>query len=322
MVVPSSHRRVRAFPVAILAAATALVSLPRVNDLAYLAVRGRHGGLTRRQAAAPGPGAFGAMEDLMKDPEKLKQVQQNVEELMKDPEKKKAIDEWQARAQSGVEKLKQDPEMAAFFEDVEKNGMDALKRYEGNDVVLQKFSAAMGGPEDMLKAMGGSGGMGGMGGGMGAGMGAGVAAPAARSFKPGDEVFVTGLTKAPELNGKKAMVVPPTAEERKSLEGTDRMIVRLVDSGDQFAVRPANLETSDERANAALGSDLEDVSLFDPAVQSETAKLRESGKLEDLRKDPELAPIFKDIEKNGMGALEKYWNDDKLMAKISKAMGQ
>jgi len=35
-----------------------------------------------------------------------------------------------------------------------------------------------------------------------------------------------------------------------------------------------------------------------------------------------LKPIFEDIKKNGMGALEKYWNDDKLMGKISKAMGQ
>ena len=29
---------------------------------------------------------------------------------------------------------------------------------------------------------------------------------------------------------------------------------------------------------------------------------------------------MKDIKKNGMTALEKYWGDEKLMAKISKAL--
>ena len=31
---------------------------------------------------------------------------------------------------------------------------------------------------------------------------------------------------------------------------------------------------------------------------------------------------LKDIKKNGMSALEKYWGDEKLMAKISKASSQ
>mmetsp|Transcript_51054 Transcript_51054/g.137030 ORF Transcript_51054/g.137030 Transcript_51054/m.137030 type:complete len:138 (-) Transcript_51054:99-512(-) len=134
-------------------------------------------------------------------------------------------------------------------------------------------------------------------------------------------VIIRGLKAKPELNGKKAMVVPPTAEERETLKGTGRLIVRLIDSGEQFAVKPDNLKTTAEEADAMMGSSLEDISMYNPAIQSEAAKLRESGKLDDLANDPELKPIFEDIKKNGMGALEKYWNDDKLMAKISKVMG-
>mmetsp|Transcript_32341 Transcript_32341/g.73705 ORF Transcript_32341/g.73705 Transcript_32341/m.73705 type:complete len:179 (-) Transcript_32341:188-724(-) len=160
-----------------------------------------------------------------------------------------------------------------------------------------------------MPGMGGPGGMPGMGG------------PPPASYKPGDEVIINGLSKAPELNGKKAMVVPPTADEKKTLEGTDRLIVRLMDSGDQFAVRPANLRTTAQEADSALDKNLEDVSVYNPALQTEAAKLRDSGKLADLQNDPELKPIFEDIKKNGMGALEKYWDDQELMAKISKAMG-
>merc|ERR1719188_2561656 len=154
------------------------------------------------------------------------------------------------------------------------------------------------------------------------GVGTSPQAPGAvPSFKAGDEVIINGLQAKPELNGKKAMVVPPTAEERESLAGTGRLIVRLIDTGDQFAVKPDNLRTTAQEADELMSSSLEDVSMYNPALQTEAAKLRESGKLEDLRNDPELQPIFEDIKKNGMSALEKYWNDDKLMAKISKAMG-
>lgn len=244
------------------------------------------------------------MQEMMKDPEKMKELQAQVDQMMSDPSKKKMMEDYSKNMQSSVEKLRADPEMKEFFEDVEKNGFEALKKWEKNEVIMAKFSRATGGPM----------GMAGM-----AGAGA-PAAPAAPAFAPGAQVIIDGLQKAPELNGKKAMVVPPTAEEQKTLEGTDRLIVRLLDSGDQFAVRPANLQTITQAADNALSGSLEDVSMYNPALQTEAAKLRESGKLNDLKEDPELKPIFDDIKKNGMGALQKYWNDEKLMGKISKAM--
>merc|ERR1719401_1797747 len=129
---------------------------------------------------------------MMKDPEKVKQMQKDMEEMMKDPEKVKMFQK-QEQMMSAVEKLKDDPEMKDFFEDVKKEGFDALKKYENNPTVLRKFSEATGGPQAMM------GGMGGMPGGMPGGYGAGAppAAPPPRTFKPGDEVFIRGLAKAP-----------------------------------------------------------------------------------------------------------------------------
>jgi len=252
-----------------------------------------------------------ALEDLMKDPEKMKQFQGEVDKMMQDPEKKKAYEAYAKQTQDAVAKLQNDPELKDFFEDVQKNGLEAMKKYENDERILEKFSRATGGPQAMpgMEAM-----MGGMGG----------APPprAAPAFKPGDEVIISDLVQKPELNGRKAMVVPPQPDERKTLEGTDRLIVRLIDSGDQFALRPKNLRTTAQEADELMSSKLEDVSLYNPALQTEAAKLRESGKLEDLQNDPELKPIFEDIKKNGMSALEKYWDDKELMAKISKALGQ
>eukprot|EP00210_Caulerpa_lentillifera_P008349 g7963.t1 len=41
-----------------------------------------------------------------------------------------------------------------------------------------------------------------------------------------------------------------------------------------------------------------------------------------LREDPELKSIFDEISRDGMNAIEKYWNDMELMSKISKRMGE
>ena len=45
------------------------------------------------------------------------------------------------------------------------------------------------------------------------------------------------------------------------------------------------------------------------------------GKVGSVQDDPELAPMFEDIQKNGMQAMMKYWNDPKVLAKIGERMG-
>eukprot|EP00434_Breviolum_minutum_P022553 symbB.v1.2.019899.t1/scaffold1641.1/size211090/14 len=151
--------------------------------------------------------------------------------------------------------------------------------------------------------------------------------PLCCAARAGDvEVVALLLEKSVDLESGELTPLCLAAESGhlEALKGksTSRLIVRLIDSGDQYAVKPENLRTTEEEANELMGSSLEDVSIYNTALQSEAAKLRESGKLDDLQNDPELKPIFEDIKKNGMGALEKYWEDEKLMAKISKAMGQ
>jgi hypothetical protein len=270
---------------------------------------------TVAKAGMPGVDGFDtkAMEELMKDPEKLKKLQEEAAKIMEDPEKAKMITQWQEQMQASVKKLEDDPEMKDFFADIKANGLEAMKKYESDERILRKFSMATGGPQNMP----GMPGMPGMGGTPAPGMAA-TAAP--RTFKPGDQVIITGLGKAPELNGRKAMVVPPTAEEQKTLQGTNRLIVRLLDTGDQFAVKPENLRTTAEEVDNLMSNNIEDMAFSNPALQTEAAKLRESGKLDDIQNDPELQPIFADIKKNGMAALEKYWNDEKLMKKINQVM--
>jgi len=236
------------------------------------------------------------LQETLSDPQKQEEMKKLAEGIMADPEKAKAMETYNKQMEERVAKLRADPEMKEFFEDIDKNGIEAISNWENNEEILRKFSQAMGGvPGVPVGAVPGS-------------------------FQPGQEVIIKDLAKKPELNGKKAMVVPPTPEEQKALEGTDRVIVRLLDSGDQFAVMPNNLQSTSQAAQAAMASGLENISPQDAAVQAEAARLRESGKLDGLQNDPELKPIFDDIKKNGMGALEKYWNDERIMGKISKAM--
>merc|ERR1719326_493764 len=54
----------------------------------------------------------------------------------------------------------------------------------------------------------------------------------------------------------------------------------------------------------------------DPAT---TEKMK--AKMEALKEDPEMAEIMKEIEAGGPSAMMKYWNDPKVLQKISGAMG-
>lgn len=41
-----------------------------------------------------------------------------------------------------------------------------------------------------------------------------------------------------------------------------------------------------------------------------------------VQNDPELRPMFEEMKTGGMGAMMKYWNDPKVLAKIGEKMGQ
>ncbi len=40
-----------------------------------------------------------------------------------------------------------------------------------------------------------------------------------------------------------------------------------------------------------------------------------------LQEDPELKPIFEEIQKGGMGAMMKYMNDATFLAKVGEKLG-
>ena len=44
-------------------------------------------------------------------------------------------------------------------------------------------------------------------------------------------------------------------------------------------------------------------------------------KLASLREDPEFKDMFEDIQKNGMAAMMKYYNDPQWIAKLGRKMG-
>ncbi|CAJ1367216.1 unnamed protein product, partial [Effrenium voratum] len=94
-----------------------------------------------------------SLEEMMKDPEKMKKMQGEIEKIMQDPDKRKQIEEYQKMTEQAVDKLKDDPELKDFFEDVKKNGIDAMKKYENDERILEKFSKATGGAGVRLEAL-------------------------------------------------------------------------------------------------------------------------------------------------------------------------
>jgi hypothetical protein len=66
----------------------------------------------------------------------------------------------------------------------------------------------------------------------------------------------------------------------------------------------------------------------DPAVSGMLSQMNNpaytsmiQSKMSELKNDPELASIMKEIETGGPQAMMKYWNDPSVLAKLGKAMG-
>lgn len=66
----------------------------------------------------------------------------------------------------------------------------------------------------------------------------------------------------------------------------------------------------------------------DPNMQQMMSTMQDpeyKGKVEEamknLKTDPELGPLFEELEGAGPAAMMKYWNDPEVLSKISKAMG-
>ncbi|KAK9819574.1 hypothetical protein WJX81_003882 [Elliptochloris bilobata] len=65
-----------------------------------------------------------------------------------------------------------------------------------------------------------------------------------------------------------------------------------------------------------------------PEVQTQMAEMQAAmqnqqlqARMAELKDDPDLQPMLADIQKNGMSALMKYWNDPKWLSKVGSKLG-
>eukprot|EP00406_Dinophysis_acuminata_P032111 CAMPEP_0179375180 /NCGR_PEP_ID=MMETSP0797-20121207/87675_1 /TAXON_ID=47934 /ORGANISM="Dinophysis acuminata, Strain DAEP01" /LENGTH=334 /DNA_ID=CAMNT_0021091189 /DNA_START=8 /DNA_END=1007 /DNA_ORIENTATION=- len=154
------------------------------------------------------------MQELMKDPAAMKQLQEAFANVLKDPKQREAFEEQQRQMASALEKLSLDPALKQFFQDIQKDGLGAMKKYENDGGLLKKLTAAMGGA-------------------------ARHAGPArgARG-RSGDEVVIDGLSQAPELNGRRATVVSRVAGDEVGADGAARVVVQPLEAREPQARRP------------------------------------------------------------------------------------
>jgi len=254
------------------------------------------------EAAAAEQQLRALQQQLGLDPAQARKMQAEVEKLLADPAKRQALEAMQQRLQGQLAGLEGDPDLQAALADVRKNGLDAMSKYEKDENIMRKFNEAAANLEQFTGAMD---------------MPTATSGSMASGFQPGAEVQLQGLQGRPELNGQSAVVLPLTAEEQGSLKDSGRILVRLFSSGEQFAVKPDKLRIASSQAEAATMPS--DTGL--PPKSTGRSLQEMVGKLENLESDPELRPIVEDIRQHGMGALERYSKDDKLMARIYKAMG-
>eukprot|EP00435_Cladocopium_sp_Y103_P012356 s450_g3.t1 len=123
-----------------------------------------------------------------------------------------------------------------------------------------------------------------------------------------------------------------TPVPRKISDGTQMEICRLPDVDDETwkevcAYVQSNPETAKTLQNFAKNPDAMRGWLQTQAIAEHySTKLSQEDnivqeRVKSLEADPELAPIFEDIKKNGIEAAMKYYQDEEMMLKISQRMG-
>mmetsp|Transcript_31837 Transcript_31837/g.59868 ORF Transcript_31837/g.59868 Transcript_31837/m.59868 type:complete len:265 (-) Transcript_31837:271-1065(-) len=121
-------------------------------------------------------------------------------------------------------------------------------------------------------------------------------------------------------------------ETLKISDGTTMEIARLPDVDDSTwaevrAYVESNPDTAKSLQNFAKNPDAMRGWLQTQAIAEHYNTKLANGdtpvkdKVKSLESDPELAPIFEEIKKNGMEAAMKFYQDEELMLKISQKMG-
>jgi len=111
------------------------------------------------------------------------------------------------------------------------------------------------------------------------------------------------------LPGMPGMPSMPAMDPSKVMEAMQRMMTE----NPEFMTAAESLG----RGLMAQSMDKESLAMLElfqnPANQAALKK-----RMDDLKEDPELSDVLKDIEENGQGALMKYMNEPEIMAKVGR----
>ena len=132
--------------------------------------------------------------------------------------------------------------------------------------------------------------------------------PAFKSMAENMQANMAAGGALPGAGAAGPMGMPPGVDPKQAMEAMQNVMAN-----------PAFMQMA-EKLGTQMMQDPQMASMMqqmqDPAT---TEKMK--AKMEALKEDPEMAEIMKEIETGGPSAMMKYWNDPKVLQKISGAMG-
>ncbi|KAI8463679.1 MAG: hypothetical protein J3K34DRAFT_139836 [Monoraphidium minutum] len=130
----------------------------------------------------------------------------------------------------------------------------------------------------------------------------------------GSRAFTAAAAPAPRRAGRvaarRAVAVRNSADDAQRAEMEQKLQAAMQD--------PAMQERMKAMQEAMQRPEMQQqMAAMEAAMRNEALQKR----MEELRGDPELAGMFEEIKKGGMGALMKFWNDPKTLAKLGEKLG-
>ncbi|KAL4451917.1 hypothetical protein ABPG75_007579 [Micractinium tetrahymenae] len=118
------------------------------------------------------------------------------------------------------------------------------------------------------------------------------------------------------------------AARRCAQRAPRRVVVRAESDEERAAALKAALEQAQANPEVAAKMKQMEEAMANPAMQAQMSQMMSAmgnpafmQKMAELREDPELKPVFEEIKSGGIGAMMKYMNDPRFLAKIGEKMG-
>lgn len=90
-------------------------------------------------------------QEMLKDPEKLEMLKKATEVMMQDPEQRSFMETMQSSMVGAIDELKKDPDMSDFFKAMDEEGPDAMKKFEKDEKVMEKINGVRAGLKEMME---------------------------------------------------------------------------------------------------------------------------------------------------------------------------